>query len=100
MYYIHSKATTMPEYLDYFARHYGLLAVCAVGLLKLFHLVLYRGFNVVYIVSHFFKIYDRQSLDHRFRKRRLFRRWHNVYTYSFYFFIVLWFVFFAVLANS
>lgn len=90
----------MPDYLDYFSRHYGLLAIGAVAFLKLLHLVLYRGFNMVYIVSHFFKIYDRQALEDRLRKRRVFRRWHNAYTYSFYFFVVLWIVFFALITNS
>lgn len=83
--------------LAYFAQHYGLLTIGSLAALKFLHLVLYRGFNVVYIVSRFFKIYDRHELAVKLKNRRTFRRWHNLLTYSLYGFMVLWALFFFLL---
>lgn len=84
----------MPEYLAHFAQHYGLLTIGSLAILKFLHLILYRGFNTVYIVSHFFKIYDREELSAKLRNRRTFRRWHNLFTYPFYCILTLWVIYF------
>ncbi len=77
-----------------FIDQYALWVAFAIGLIKLFHILLYKGLQPRYIIQTYFTIFsgvnvsDSKNYHQKFR----FRQIHNVLTVAFYSFFAIWLI--------
>ena len=71
---------------------YAIWAAIGIGLYKILHIVLYKGFQPGYLVNTYFTIFSGVEITDtkNYRQRYRFRKVHNLLTVIFYSLLILW----------